>query len=106
MKTIITGMLKELTDSNMNRYIPSKTRIKLPEIPGSIMAQMAMAPEIKIKGIEVLASAGEITVIKYAITTPATTAMIVVTVHSLIAFDTYMAEATIRPKKKDHTRMG
>ena len=29
----------------INRYLPSSSRIKLPEIPGSIIAQMAIAPD-------------------------------------------------------------
>ena len=48
----------------MNEYMPSNTRMKLPEIPGNIMAQMAITPEKKMKYQAVFASVGEITVMQ------------------------------------------
>ena len=42
--------------------------MKLPDIPGSIIAQMAMAPERKINQYVVGVSAGERDVIKIAVT--------------------------------------
>ncbi|MNG24613.1 hypothetical protein D3C84_1093600 [compost metagenome] len=39
-----TGRSRLFTAPRMKGYSPSRTRMKLPEIPGRIMAQMAMAP--------------------------------------------------------------
>ena len=46
-KTRSTVNWNSLTADRMYLYIPSSTRIKLPEIPGRIMAQMAMTAETK-----------------------------------------------------------
>ena len=35
---------RSLTAANTSRYFPSRSRMKEPEMPGRIMAQMAMAP--------------------------------------------------------------
>ena len=42
---IKTGMLNSLTAVMINSYFPNNNRIKAPDIPGRIMAQMAIAPE-------------------------------------------------------------
>jgi hypothetical protein len=64
MKTSRTNMSRFPTASRINLYIPSNTRMKLPEMPGKIMAQMAIDPDRKMNHHVVLASAGEITVMK------------------------------------------
>ena len=60
----VITIFKSPTAPSINLYIPSRTRIKLPEIPGKIMAQMAIIPETKTNQYAVFASAGLITVIK------------------------------------------
>ena len=63
INTNITGTLNVLTASMIYKYFPSNTKIKLPEIPGKIMAQMAIAPQRKIKSKLLGVSAGVATVI-------------------------------------------
>ncbi len=47
----------------MKKYFPSNTKMKLPEMPGRIIAQMAMAPQRKINGRPEEVLAGVATVI-------------------------------------------
>ena len=44
-----TFMSRFLTASIIKEYLPSSTKIKLPDMPGNIMAQIAMAPHREIK---------------------------------------------------------
>jgi hypothetical protein len=46
-KSAITGKFKLLTAVKTYSYCPNKTRIKLPEIHGKIIAQIATAPHKK-----------------------------------------------------------
>ena len=61
--TAITTTSSVFTASIMKKYLPNSTRMKLPEIPGRIMAQMAMAPHRKMKSRLEGVSAGVATVI-------------------------------------------
>jgi len=45
IKTKMTSILSSCRDCRMYWYLPKTTRIKDPEMPGKIMAQMAMAPD-------------------------------------------------------------
>ncbi len=43
-----TGMFSSLTACMMKSYFPKITKMKLPEMPGSIMVHTAIAPQIPI----------------------------------------------------------
>ena len=55
-KIIMTTKLNSFMDSRIKVYLPNSNRIKLPDIPGSIMAQIAIAPDKKmnhrVSGVE------------------------------------------------------
>ena len=59
-KTVISSVL---TASIIKKYLPNSTKIKLPDIPGNIIAQMAIAPQRNIKNKLEGVSAGVATVI-------------------------------------------
>ena len=46
-KIRITGILNAVSALSTKRYSPSKSRIKLPDIPGRIIAQIAIQPQRK-----------------------------------------------------------
>ena len=65
----------------IKKYFPSKTKIKLPDMPGRIIAQMAMAPQRKMNHRSFEVSAGVVMVIAYAATAPAANAITVFAFH-------------------------
>lgn len=60
--TSITFISNVFTASMIKKYFPSNTNIKLPDIPGRIMAQIAIAPHKKINNKLEGVSAGVATV--------------------------------------------
>ena len=80
--------------------------MKAPEMPGRIIAQMAIAPESRINHHVSGVSAGVATVIHHAAATPIRHAATVCTRQRPICLATSSAEATIRPKKNDQMAIG
>lgn len=54
----MTFIFKVFTASIIKKYFPKRTKMKLPEIPGSIIAQIAIAPQIKMNHHSAEVSAG------------------------------------------------
>ena len=90
----------------MYSYFPKMSRMKLPEIPGRIIAQMAMAPVRKINHKSSGVSVGE----SVQTTTPKITPNIVIVTdrsfQEFIPRSINRDDATIRPKKKAHVSIG
>ena len=80
--------------------------MKAPEMPGRIMAQMAMAPESITNHQSSGVSAGVATVIHHAAAAPTAKASTVRQSQRPICLATSSAEATISPKKNDQMAMG
>ena len=70
-KVARTGMLKSVTAFIIKAYLPIRRRIKLPDIPGRIIAQIAIAPEMKMNQYSSVVWLGETRQIYAAITIPA-----------------------------------
>src|SRR5690554_2035269 len=102
----IIERLNSLSAVMISSYFPRRTKIKEPDIPGKIIAQMAIIPDIKTNQREEDVSVGLISVIKKIETVPIISAIIDPTDHFLIIFPTKKHEATMRPKKNDHNRIG
>ena len=79
------------------------SKMKLPEIPGSIMAVMATIPLRIMNHQDVGVVAGVDETMMYAETNPAIKANITPGDHLLICLAMVMDEMMIRPKKKDQT---
>lgn len=80
--------------------------MKAPEMPGRIMAQIAMAPESITNHQSSGVSAGVATVIHHAAAAPTAKASTVRQSQRPICLATSSAEATISPKKNDQMAMG
>ena len=80
--------------------------MKAPDIPGKIMAQMAIAPERRINHQSSGVLVGVSTVIVYAMMAPTINEVMVSISHFFISLDTMRAEITMRPKKKDQMYNG
>src|SRR5690606_26895931 len=87
-------------------YFPITNNRKLPDIPGKIMAQIAITPEPKIIHRLLSDDPGGRPVIQYAIATPSGRAIIASTFQRLTSRRISSALIRIRPQKKDHTGMG
>jgi len=70
------------------------------------MAQIAMAPQQKMKNKLLGVSAGDTIVIQYAITTPAMNESTVPAFHFFISRRMSGVEMRINPKKKDQIEIG
>ena len=105
-KITMTGTFRSPTACMMNWYLPSSSRMKAPEMPGRIIAQMAIAPESRINHHVSGVSAGVATVIHHAAAAPIRHAATVCTRQRPICLATSSAEATIRPKKNDQMAIG
>ncbi len=77
-----------------------------PDIPGKIMAQIAIAPERRINHQSSGVLVGVSTVIVYAMMAPTINEVMVSISHFFISLDTMRAEITMRPKKKDQMYNG
>ena len=90
----------------MNSYLPRIRRMKLPEMPGRIIAQMAMAPLRKMNQYASGVWVGD----KVHTVTPSPTPRIMKSMsrsfHPLIPRRMNIDEATMRPKKKAHVWIG
>ena len=80
--------------------------MKLPEMPGKIMAQMAMAPQRKMNHSAEGVSAGVMTVMNQAATAPTTNPAMLLTSHRVTSRETNHVDASTSPKKKAHTSTG
>src|SRR5690606_27637287 len=98
----ITMILKSLSAPVTYSYFFRSSKIKLPDIPGKIIAQIAIIPLKKINQSEVGVSDGVAMVIKYATAIPTNSIKIFIILIYVILLKTATAEATIRPKKNDH----
>ena len=105
-KTTITGMFRSPTACMRYWYLPSSSRMKAPEMPGRIMAQMAMAPESMMNHQSLGVSAGVATVIHQAMAAPTSSEATVEKFQRPICWATSRAEATISPKKNDQMAIG
>lgn len=105
-KITMTGMFRSPTACMIYWYLPSSSRMKAPEMPGRIMAQMAMAPESITNHQSLGVSAGVATVIHQAAAAPATNARRLRQSQRPICRATSSAEAMISPKKNDQMAMG
>ena len=105
-KTAMTGISNSPTACMIYWYLPSSSRMKAPEMPGRIMAQMAMAPESITNHQSSGVSAGVATVIHHAAAAPTAKASTVRQSQRPICLATSSAEATISPKKNDQMAMG
>lgn len=76
-------MLNSLTAVMMYSYFPKSNRMKAPDIPGRIMAQMAIAPERRINHQSFGVLVGERTVIVYAMMAPTINEVMVSISHFL-----------------------
>ena len=102
----ITGMFRVVNELSMNSYLPISSNMKLPDIPGSIIAQIAMAPEMKINHKSLGVCAGESRQIAAPIAVPISIGRMFEILLSLISFNKMNADAIISPKKNDHNGMG
>jgi len=101
-----TGKLNVVIACKITSYCPSKTSIKAPEIPGNIMAQMAINPEKNntmyecdnVMGLECVSQ-----IAKIAPTKKQTKELNAYPRTFNKSFDKIYKEATIRPKKNAHT---
>ncbi len=98
-KTRSTGMFSSLTAFMMNSYFPSRTRMKLPEIPGRIIVQMAMAPHSAMNQRSDVVSVGERRQMNAPRATPPINQQRSLPFHPLMSESMNMAETIIRPKK-------
>ena len=80
--------------------------MKLPEIPGKIMAQIAMAPHRKMNHRWFGVSVGDTRHIAAPAAIPSSRAMMFFILVKSISLRISIAEAIMRPKKKDHRGMG
>jgi hypothetical protein len=103
---IITLILNTLRAFRIYSYFPRIRRINAPEIPGSIIAQIARAPERKTNPTFVGVSAGVAILIKKAMAIPMNPAIYTSAFHLVISRATIMAEIMMSPKKKDQTWIG
>ena len=96
-----------MTASIIYSYIPSNTSMKLPEIPGRIIAQIAIAQQIKIYGQVISTDRAQFcgSVIKKARTQNRINARIVFQFR-LTCFPRNIAEIKINPIKNDQTSIG
>ena len=76
------------------------SKMKLPEIPGRIMAQMAMAPDKKMNHSPLGVLAGVASVIRNAMIIPTSKEITTTTRHLTIFRKTNTADIMISPKKK------
>ena len=88
-------------------YIHSNTSMKLQEIHGNIMAQIAIAPQIKVHHQEDVIDSGVFVgaVMKKALTQKMIRHRIVFRFH-LTCFHKTMEDIRIKPKKKDQINIG
>lgn len=105
-KITMTGIFRSPTACMMNWYLPSRSRMKAPEMPGRIMAQIAMAPDSMMNHHVSGVSVGVAMVIHHAAATPTRHAATVRTFQCPICLATSSAEATISPKKNDQMAIG
>lgn len=105
-KSSRTPSRNSLTACKMYWYFPSSSRMKAPEIPGRIIAQMATAPESMINHQSLGVCVGEAIVIQNASAVPTSSPSSEVRFHFRISRATKAAEATISPKKKDQISIG
>ncbi len=75
-------------------------------MPGKIIAQIAMAPEININQYASVVWLGETKQIQAATETPAIKDNRLVIVSLPVSFNTYIADAAINPIKNDHRGIG
>ena len=95
-----------LTAINIGAYMPRSSNIKLPDMPGKIMAQIAIIPDKNtIKG-DVSIVVGVIVVIKNALTVPIKKVVNVHISHLSIWRMRDHTAANISPKKNDHNNIG
>ena len=73
--------------------------MKLPEIPGSIMVQMAIAPQRAMNHMSEVVSVGDIRQMKAPRAIPATSQKMSDPFQPLMSESMNMAETMIRPKK-------
>ena len=86
----------------MNSYLPRINNKNAPDIPGSIMAHIAILPARKMNQKASGVSAGVAIVIQNAIAAPISIDIITPGVHFFISLNTKIDEIIIRPKKNDH----
>ena len=90
----------------MYSYLPRMRRMKLPDIPGSIMAHIAMAPQMRMNQSPSGVSVGERVQTTTPRMMPKTSITKSFTFHALMPFRMNMDDATMRPKKKAHVWIG
>lgn len=105
-KSSRTPSRNSLTACKMYWYFPSSSRMKAPEIPGRIIAQMATAPESMINHQSLGVCVGEAIVIQNASAVPTSSPSSEVRFHFRISRATKAAEATISPKRRTRFRSG
>ena len=105
-KIAMTGMFRSPTACMIYWYFPSSNRMKAPEMPGRIMAQMATAPDSMTNHQSFGVSVGVATVIHHAAAAPTASAAAVRQSQRPICLETSSAEATIKPKKNDQISIG
>jgi hypothetical protein len=76
--------------------------MKAPDMPGRIIAHMAIAPDKKINQNASGVSVGERIVMKYATTIPKINDTAVATFHFRMVLNISGEEIRIKPKKNDH----
>ena len=97
---------KFLTAMSIGVYAPNKTRIKPPDMPGSIVAQMAMAPATNKYQEAPSDSTGLIKTTATAMATPTNSSTTFAEPQAFVCRIRKMAEAKINPKKNDQTNNG
>ena len=80
--------------------------MKLPDIPGNIIAQMAMAPQRKINQRSFGVSVGDIRQMAAPAAIPRARASRCLILVRSMSLSISIADAIMRPKKKDHSGMG
>lgn len=90
----------------MYSYFPRISKMKLPDMPGSIMAHIAMAPLRKMNQRSSGVSVGESVHTTTPRKMPKTTISNESGVHLFISLRMKMEDATIRPKKNPQVSMG
>src|SRR5690606_41656650 len=100
-KVIMNGRLTARSACMMNSYLPIKSNINAPEMPGRIIAQIARAPDRNTNHSASGLCVGELTVIRYATTMPTTMEPTTATFHRVIERRINGDEINISPKKND-----
>ena len=99
-------MSNDETALRINWYLPINSRMNAPDMPGRIIAQMAIAPDSRMNHHVSGVCDGDATVIHHATAMPHNSETTDAAFKRVTSRATNSAEATISPKKKAQISMG